>query len=87
MPAEEVVRGLDAVIITHLHEDHFDETAARLLPRDVPVFCQPEDEASLAEHGLLVRPVDATVDWDGLADLANRRAARDRRDRAASSPR
>ena len=67
MPAEEVVRDLDAVIITHLHEDHFDETAARLLPRDVPVFCQPEDEASLAEHGLLVRPVDATVDWDGLS--------------------
>jgi L-ascorbate metabolism protein UlaG (beta-lactamase superfamily) len=66
MPAEDVVRDLGAVIITHLHEDHFDEKAARLLPRDVPVFCQPEDEASLAEHGLLVRPVDTTADWDGL---------------------
>ena len=67
MPAEDVVRNLDAVVITHLHEDHFDETAARLLPRDVPVFCQPEDEASLAEHGLLVRPVETAVDWDGLS--------------------
>jgi L-ascorbate metabolism protein UlaG (beta-lactamase superfamily) len=66
MPAEDVVRDLGAVIITHLHEDHFDEKAARLLPRDVPVFCQPEDEASLAEHGLLVRPVETAVDWDGL---------------------
>jgi L-ascorbate metabolism protein UlaG (beta-lactamase superfamily) len=67
MPAEEVVRDLDAVAITHLHEDHFDETAARLLPRDVLVFCQPEDEASLAERGLLVRPVATAVDWDGLS--------------------
>ncbi|HUK94015.1 MAG TPA: MBL fold metallo-hydrolase [Gaiellaceae bacterium] len=66
VPAEEVVRGIDAVVITHLHEDHFDETAARLLPRDVPVFCQPEDEAALGEAGLLARPVETSVDWDGL---------------------
>ena len=43
-PAEEVVRGLDAVIITHRHRDHLDARAEELLPRDVPVFCQPEDE-------------------------------------------
>jgi len=66
MPAEDVVRDIDAVVVTHLHEDHFDGTAERLLPRDVPVFCQPEDEASLAELGLLVRPVATAVDWDGL---------------------
>jgi L-ascorbate metabolism protein UlaG (beta-lactamase superfamily) len=66
LPAEEVVRGLDAVVVTHLHEDHFDETAGRLLPRDVPVFCQPEDEASLAELGLSVEPVETVVDWNGL---------------------
>jgi L-ascorbate metabolism protein UlaG (beta-lactamase superfamily) len=67
MPAEEVVRGIDAVLITHLHEDHFDATAARLVPREVPAFCQPEDEASLREQGLLARPVETSVDWDGLS--------------------
>jgi L-ascorbate metabolism protein UlaG (beta-lactamase superfamily) len=65
-PAEEIVRGLDGVLVTHLHRDHFDDTAARLLPRDVPVFCQPRDATALQGLGLLVRPVETDVDWDGL---------------------
>jgi L-ascorbate metabolism protein UlaG (beta-lactamase superfamily) len=65
-PAEEVVRGLDAVVVTHLHQDHFDETGARLLPRDVPVFCQPEDEERLAGLGLDARAVADELDWGGL---------------------
>lgn len=65
-PAEEVVRGLDAIIVTHRHRDHLDGTAERLLPRDVPVFCQPEDEEALRELGLDARPVADALDWDGL---------------------
>ena len=65
-PAEEVVRGLDAVLVTHRHKDHFDDTAERLLPRDVPVFCQPEDEARLRALGLDARPVEGSIDWNGL---------------------
>ena len=64
--AEEVVAGLDAILVTHCHKDHFDATAERLLPRDVPVFCQPEDEERLRAIGLDVRPVDECLDWDGL---------------------
>jgi L-ascorbate metabolism protein UlaG (beta-lactamase superfamily) len=66
LPAEEVVRGLDAVIVTHRHRDHLDARAEELLPRDVPVFCQPEDEGALRELGLEARPVADEVDWDGL---------------------
>ena len=66
VPAEQVVRGLDAVVVTHLHRDHLDETAERLLPRDVPVFCQPEDEERLRALGLLARPVAGAVEWEGL---------------------
>jgi L-ascorbate metabolism protein UlaG (beta-lactamase superfamily) len=65
-PAEDVVRDLDGVVVTHLHQDHFDETGARLVPRDVPVFCQPEDEERLRELGLDARPVENELDWDGL---------------------
>jgi L-ascorbate metabolism protein UlaG (beta-lactamase superfamily) len=65
-PAADTVRDLDAVLVTHRHKDHFDDTAERLLPRDVPVFCQPEDEAALGALGLDARTVDTTLAWDGL---------------------
>jgi L-ascorbate metabolism protein UlaG (beta-lactamase superfamily) len=66
LPAEDIVSALDAVLVTHCHKDHFDETAERLVPRDVPVFCQPEDEERLRAVGLYVRPVDERLDWNGL---------------------
>jgi L-ascorbate metabolism protein UlaG (beta-lactamase superfamily) len=66
-PAEELVRGLDAVIVTHRHRDHLDSRAEELLPRDVPVFCQPEDEEALRELRLDVRAVEDALDWDGIA--------------------
>lgn len=65
-PAEKVVRDLDAVVITHRHRDHLDTRAEELLPRDVPVFCQPEDAAALRELGLDARPVEDTASWEGL---------------------
>lgn len=66
VPAEDVVRGLDAVLVTHRHRDHLDTQAEELLPRDIPVFCQPEDETALRELGLDVRPIDEAIEWDGL---------------------
>jgi L-ascorbate metabolism protein UlaG (beta-lactamase superfamily) len=65
-PAEQVVEGLDAVLVTHCHKDHLDDTAERLLPRDVPVLCQPDDEERLRAVGLDARPVDDSVDWNGV---------------------
>jgi L-ascorbate metabolism protein UlaG (beta-lactamase superfamily) len=74
IPAEEVVAGLDAVLVTHCHKDHLDETAERLLPRTVPVYCQPEDEERLRAVGLDARAVVDSLDWDGLT--LHRRPAR-----------
>jgi L-ascorbate metabolism protein UlaG (beta-lactamase superfamily) len=65
-PAEDVVRDLDAVIVTHRHRDHLDTKAEELLPRDVPVFCQPEDEDALRDLGLDAHPVESAIEWDGL---------------------
>ena len=65
-PAEEVVRGLDAAIVTHRHRDHLDTRGEELLPRDIPVFCQPKDEEALRELDLDARAIDETIEWNGL---------------------
>jgi L-ascorbate metabolism protein UlaG (beta-lactamase superfamily) len=65
-PVAEVVRGLDAVLVTHLHRDHFDDGAVRHLPRELPLFCQREDEERLRELGFDARPVTDAVDLAGL---------------------
>jgi L-ascorbate metabolism protein UlaG (beta-lactamase superfamily) len=66
-PAEKIVEGIDAVLVTHLHEDHLDSAAIRLLPKDVPLFCAPGDADALRGHGFTdVRPVADTADWDGV---------------------
>ena len=65
-PAEEAVRGLDAVLVTHRHKDHLDARAEELLPRDIPVLCQPEDEEALRALGLDARPVVSELEWEGL---------------------
>jgi len=66
VPAEELVRGLDAALVTHLHRDHLDSTGEELLQRDIPVFCQPGDEERLGTLGLDARPVDRELAWNGL---------------------
>lgn len=66
IPATKVVEGIDAVMLTHLHRDHLDGTAEELLPRDVPVFCQPEDEERLRSLGLDCRPVAGSIGWSGF---------------------
>jgi L-ascorbate metabolism protein UlaG (beta-lactamase superfamily) len=67
VPAEELVAGLDAVLVTHLHRDHFDDTAAELVPQEPPLFCQPEDAETLRERGFAdVRPVAAEEEWEGI---------------------
>ena len=44
--------AVDAVIVTHLHPDHFDNEAKELLPKHLPVFVQNEaDRAALAAAG------------------------------------
>jgi L-ascorbate metabolism protein UlaG (beta-lactamase superfamily) len=63
-PPEAVVEGIDAVLVTHLHRDHFDDTARALLDHSLPLFCQPQDTERLHADGFTdVRPVhgDATL--------------------------
>ncbi|OKP99058.1 MBL fold metallo-hydrolase [Paenibacillus sp. P46E] len=41
----------DAVLVTHLHRDHWDGAAVSLLPHELPVLCQDGDGETLAGQG------------------------------------
>lgn len=45
---QEVIAGIETVIVSHLHTDHFDSVAQDILPKDIPLFCQPGDETRIA---------------------------------------
>ena len=51
MPAEKVSDGVEAVLVTHTHSDHWDAAAAKVLPRQLPFFVQPEDAAKIGDQG------------------------------------
>lgn len=66
-PPAEIMAGAELVIVSHLHSDHFDPEAQRLLPKDLPVFCQPGDEDAIRAHGFeRVTPVEGNVTWNGI---------------------
>lgn len=44
VPLEELM-AVDSVVVTHLHFDHFDEMARKLLPKSVSLFARNEVEA------------------------------------------
>lgn len=46
-PVEEVLSGVDAVIVTHVHSDHWDDVAQEVLPKDVVLFVQNEADAAV----------------------------------------
>ncbi|MEW5855598.1 MAG: MBL fold metallo-hydrolase [Myxococcota bacterium] len=49
---------LDAVVLSHLHEDHFDRRVARELDRAVPIITTPHAAQRLRDMGFLaVRPI------------------------------
>ncbi|GGY97004.1 MBL fold metallo-hydrolase [Pseudoduganella plicata] len=47
MPAQDVLRGVDAVIVTHTHLDHWDGGDQQFVPKAIPLFVQDEADAAL----------------------------------------
>ncbi|MFP3668422.1 MBL fold metallo-hydrolase [Priestia sp. SIMBA_032] len=45
-PVDNIIHNVDAVIVTHLHLDHWDEAAKELLPKDIKLFSQNEEDAT-----------------------------------------
>ena len=58
---DEVFEGVDAVLVSHLHPDHFDEAAFGVVPRNLPVYCQPGDGERLDAAGFDVTELPSPV--------------------------
>ncbi|MMZ43449.1 metal-dependent hydrolase [compost metagenome] len=47
---DEIIQDIDAVILTHLHLDHFDEAAKKVLPKETKMFVQNEEDAQEVQY-------------------------------------
>ncbi|MGR9049641.1 MBL fold metallo-hydrolase [Halobacillus faecis] len=43
---ESIIQDVDAVIVTHLHADHWDDAAKKALPKEMKIFSQNEEDAT-----------------------------------------
>jgi len=57
MPAEEIVKGVDLVMVTHTHDDHFDKAASKILNKSIELINQPADKDFFEKEGF----INATV--------------------------
>lgn len=51
MPVDEIIKGIDAVIVTHLHADHFDDVAMKVIPKNTKLFARNEEDAKILKDG------------------------------------
>jgi L-ascorbate metabolism protein UlaG (beta-lactamase superfamily) len=47
MPVQDVMKGVDAVIVSHTHLDHWDGGDHQFIPKAIPLFVQHEADAKL----------------------------------------
>ncbi|OTQ27488.1 hypothetical protein B6D03_11355 [Gilliamella apicola] len=43
----EIIKDVDAIIVTHTHLDHWDDAAQEFIPKHLPLFVQNEQDADL----------------------------------------
>lgn len=66
-PATDVVSGIQAVLVTHTHRDHWDDAAIQYVPKDLPLFCQPEDLAKMeGVHFVNAVAVQEAKNWSRI---------------------
>lgn len=64
---EAILDGVELVIVSHLHSDHFDDVAKARLPKHLPIVCQPGDEGEIRAAGFGdVTPLADRLNWQGL---------------------
>ena len=66
---EQIMAGIDAMIVTHIHPDHFDPETAAMLDKSIPVFAVNEETKSQIEsfgYTSVAVLKDEGTDFDGV---------------------
>ncbi|MDH2399832.1 MBL fold metallo-hydrolase [Bradyrhizobium sp. SSUT18] len=64
---EKILEGVELVVVSHLHADHFDPVAQDLVPKHLPLICQPGDEDKIRSYGFSnVTPLTDVLVWQGI---------------------
>jgi L-ascorbate metabolism protein UlaG (beta-lactamase superfamily) len=59
-----LLEQIDGVLVTHTHRDHWDARAVELLPKNIPILCQLEDQEKISQAGFsVVQPVVSELRW------------------------
>ena len=67
LPVEDILKDIEAVLVTHSHPDHFDAIAVQRIPKNVPLFCTPADEEFIIKQGFNNSTVvDDSLTWEGI---------------------
>jgi L-ascorbate metabolism protein UlaG (beta-lactamase superfamily) len=64
----EGILDVDAVIVTHIHPDHWDEAAINLVPKDMLIFAQNENDAAAIRTQVFnnVQALEEKTAFDGI---------------------
>jgi L-ascorbate metabolism protein UlaG (beta-lactamase superfamily) len=65
---DEILKDVEAVLVTHTHRDHWDDAATAAISKALPIVCKPEDAQKFADWGYTdVRPVSALLQFNGVS--------------------
>ena len=63
----EIMTGVEMVLVSHLHSDHFDPAAQEFISKEIPILCQSEDETKIKQMGFkYVYPINEKYEWNGI---------------------
>lgn len=67
LPASRVLHGVEAVLVTHTHADHWDAAATALVPKGTHLLIQPPDAEKFAQRGFTsVQAIETSATWNGI---------------------
>lgn len=63
----ETLLAADVILLTHTHNDHFDDKAKEMIDKSVPIICPYQDEQKLQAEGFLnLHPVKNALSYEGI---------------------